>query len=288
MPPRRARPWRRGLSVRRIFDDLRHVGRRFLRKLAVTKSANTPRANRGGGDQGETHNHDAASSVSSIRASSESSTSLANGNGFRDYDDHHSSLADNAFTLCRDAALHQANPRDDEIEDLGFLEFYRRLRLLANESQPWDPSSTPSPQNIRPILLANYRTLQFAEDLAFGRHDGYSIALRNQEYDHYYSDLRTCVELISEGAAEALQELADPHLPPGIVLTIPPIYEPTDLPLYTATILPPRYSLTVPAGHVTLDAPLCNERDCPVRILGIEHSCGLYHHKGQIGPVTHP
>lgn len=265
--------------MRKMYNDLRYIARDFLQKIAVTMSANAPGPNHEG-DQGETQDNDAASSASS--------TSSADANGFRDYDNRHSSFVDNVFMLNRNATSNQTNLSDDEVEHLRSIEFYRRLRILANELQPWEPNSTPSPLDIRPILLANYRTLQFVEDLAVGNHDGYSAALGNQEYDHYYSGLRTCVEQVSEFAASALQELADPHLPPGIALTIPPVYEPTDLPPYTATALPPRYSFMVPAEHATQDAPVCNERDCPVRILDIEHSRGLYHHDGQMGPVTHP
>lgn len=108
------------------------------------------------------------------------------------------------------------------------------------------------------------------------------------EHDSYYSDLWKRISCSSFQAAAALNQRVQPHRKPGILLTIPPRYEPSDLPAYTATVSPPSYSAELPEGHVSKDIPLCTALNCPLRVYGIEHTQGLYHHNGQVGPKIHP
>ncbi|KAL8937554.1 MAG: hypothetical protein Q9216_004373 [Gyalolechia sp. 2 TL-2023] len=269
---------RRFFSMRRMFDDVRYLGRGLLRLVT-----NNPRTRQGGdqaGDREDNHDDDAVLSTPQ--------TNMPVANASQDDDEYDSAPPQRADFQCQDARSHRGDVRDEEVEHLRSLEFYRRVRILADETHSWNSALTPNQREARPFLLGHYRITEFVPDLAEGHHDGYTAALRNQEYDNYYSDLRSYVELNSAGAATALQGRADPHLPPGIALTIPPIYEPSDLPPYTASVLPPGYSAQVPPGHVARDIPLCTAGDCPVRKLGIDHSCGLYHHDGQVGPVSHP
>ncbi|KAL8750679.1 MAG: hypothetical protein Q9199_006914 [Rusavskia elegans] len=108
------------------------------------------------------------------------------------------------------------------------------------------------------------------------------------KHDSYYSDLWKRISGSSAQAAAALNQRVQPHRKPRIALTIPPRYEPSDLPEYTATVSPPSYSAELPEGHLSRDVPLCTALDCPLRVYGIEHTQGLYHHNGQVGPKIHP
>ncbi|KAL8708013.1 MAG: hypothetical protein Q9225_007667 [Loekoesia sp. 1 TL-2023] len=186
------------------------------------------------------------------------------------------------------AAARHNELEDDEVEFLRALDFFRRFRILAEDSHPWNLLLTADRQVDRGHLISHYRTTDFLRHLADGHHDGWSEALRNQEYDAYFSDLWDRISGSSEEAASALGARTDPQPPPRIQLTIPPIYEPSDLPPYTSTKSPPEYSLEPPEDHITKDVPACVAPDCPVTKLGIKHSRGLYHHRGQVGPVTVP
>lgn len=267
MSRRRANSWQRFLSGRRTFEVLRYVGRSFLR---VT--VNNPRINRRGnqgGNREDNHNDDAVPSTPH--------TCTVDANARQDDDDYDPTVPRHADVHGHDARSHRGEVRDDEVEHLRSLEFYRRVRILADETHSWNSALTLYQQETRPLLLGHYRTAHFVQDLADGEHD------------NYYSDLRSYVGLTSEETVLAtLVARADPHSPPRIALTVPPIYEPSDVPPYTATISPPMYSTQVPVEHIAQDVPLCTERECPVQELGIEHSRGLYHHDGQIGPVTYP
>ncbi|KAI4132455.1 MAG: hypothetical protein LQ338_000675 [Usnochroma carphineum] len=181
----------------------------------------------------------------------------------------------------------QPTRRDYEIMVLGALELSTRFRELADDTNPLNLALSEAGLLDRRHILGDYRTNAFLEDLADGYHDEWPEALHNQEYDSYYSDLEDRVSSASPKAAIAMGIRDNPQPCPRIALTIPPVYEPSDLPSYTATILPPEYSQEVPRNHVARDVPPCIAADCPVRRLGIkQHSCGLYHHDGQVGPVT--
>ncbi|KAL8726912.1 MAG: hypothetical protein Q9166_006401 [cf. Caloplaca sp. 2 TL-2023] len=173
---------------------------------------------------------------------------------------------------------------DPETEQQRMIEIFRRIRVLCDDSRVRHLSARAWADRIQ--FLDCYRTAGFLRDLAEGHHDDFTQALDNQEHDSYYSDLWARMSRSSRSAALALRSRIQPHKPPEIALTIPPKYEPSDLPSYTATELPPTYSADIPEGHATRDVPLCDARDCPIRLLGMEHSLGLYHHKGQVGPST--
>ncbi|KAL8771707.1 MAG: hypothetical protein Q9209_002898 [Squamulea sp. 1 TL-2023] len=178
------------------------------------------------------------------------------------------------------------NSRDPELLEQRMNEIYRRMRILCDDSRFRHLDANVQSQ--RSQFLGWYRTNEFLNDLAAGHHDGFAAALDNQEHDSYYSELWKRMSHNSWKAAQALRERINPHRKPRIALTVPPRYHPSDLPAYTATESPPNYSAHVPEGHVARDVPLCTARDCPLRILGIEHSLGLYHHNGQVGPKIHP
>lgn len=175
-------------------------------------------------------------------------------------------------------ALRRPTQRDWELQVLMTIEVTQRFRELADDAYPINQPLSAEGQAERTHILGVYRTHAFVEDLAIGEFDQDPTLLRNQEYDSYYTDLRHYVSTSSPTAALALG-MRTPQPPPSIALTIPPIYEPSDLPAYTATKLPPPYSLKVLGGHGTRDVPPCVAASCPVRGLGIEHSCGLYHRK---------
>ncbi|KAL8883701.1 MAG: hypothetical protein Q9192_007038 [Flavoplaca navasiana] len=126
----------------------------------------------------------------------------------------------------------------------------------------------------RTQLLEWYRENRFMGDLAVGRH----------EYDSYYYDLWNRISATSSQAAAALNQRIQPHHKIKFPLTIPPRYEPSDVPPYTATTSPPSYSEYLPDGHASKEVPLCLARDCPIRVYGIAHTKGQYHHEGQVGP----
>ncbi|KAI4145766.1 MAG: hypothetical protein L6R39_003701 [Caloplaca ligustica] len=176
--------------------------------------------------------------------------------------------------------------RDYELRVLRILEVQRFFRELADDDHPLNLPLSAEGQIDRYHILGDYRTNAFVKDLAYGRYDGYPEALRNQEYDSYYSDLRERMSSSSANAAIALGMMSDLQPLPSIALTIPPVYEPSDLPPYTATTSPPKYSARVPGNHIARDLPPCVAADCPVRQLGIEHSQGHYHHNGHVGPLT--
>ncbi|KAI4174510.1 MAG: hypothetical protein LQ343_002267 [Gyalolechia ehrenbergii] len=221
MSRRRANSWQRFLSGRRTFEVLRYVGRSFLR---VT--VNNPRINRRGnqgGNREDNHNDDAVPSTPH--------TCTVDANARQDDDDYDPTVPRHADVHGHDARSHRGEVRDDEVEHLRSLEFYRRVRILADETHSWNSALTLYQQETRPLLLGHYRTAHFVQDLADGEHD------------NYYSDLRSYVGLTSEETVLAtLVARADPHSPPRIALTVPPIYEPSDVPPYTATISPPMYS----------------------------------------------
>ncbi|KAL8996474.1 MAG: hypothetical protein Q9169_004024 [Polycauliona sp. 2 TL-2023] len=166
-------------------------------------------------------------------------------------------------------------------------EVYRNLRLLSDDrlylhlsAQDW---------TYRVQLLDWYRENRFAEDISLGRHDGFTEASHSVEHDSYYSDLWKRMSGNSPQAAAALNQRIQPHRKPRIALTVPPRYEPSDLPPYTATTAPPNYSASLPEGHLARnEVPLCTSPDCPLRVYGIEHSLGLYHHNGRVGPRINP
>lgn len=166
------------------------------------------------------------------------------------------------------------------------MEVAERFRELADDAHPINQPFSAEGQVDRTHILGDYRTNDFVEDLANGMYDQDPALLRNQEYDSYYSDLR---RYLSSGSAQAALYLGMRTLQPSpsIALTVPPIYEPSDLPPYTSTSLPPQYSLKVLGGHTTRDVPPCVAAECPVVRLGIEHSCGLYHRKYSLSPF-HP
>ncbi|KAL8677206.1 MAG: hypothetical protein Q9186_006348 [Xanthomendoza sp. 1 TL-2023] len=172
---------------------------------------------------------------------------------------------------------------DPELAHQRMLELFRRIRVLSDDNRFRHLNEAASAN--RTAFLSWYRAREFLVDLAEGHHDGFTAALENQEHDSYYSDLWNRVIRRSRGAARALADRIQPHEPPRIALTIPPRYEPSDLPQYTATVLPPPYTASVPDGHVAKDIPLCIAHDCPLRLLGIEHCLGTYHHHGQVGPT---
>ncbi|KAI4116509.1 MAG: hypothetical protein LQ345_003088 [Seirophora villosa] len=173
-------------------------------------------------------------------------------------------------------ALRRPTQRDWEVQVLTTMEVTQRFRDLADDAYPINQPLSAEGQAERTHILGVYRTHAFLEDLAIGEFDQDPALLRNQEYDSYYTDLRQYVSTSSPKAALALG-MRTPQPPPSIALTIPPIYEPSDLPAYTATKLPPPYSPEVLGGHGTRDVPPCVAASCPVLRLGIEHSCGLYH-----------
>ena len=260
------------ISTRRMFDDIRFVERSIRRRIRGTSyRAENERYDRDNG-----RNEDRSRTATWIHT--ESAT----------LGQDRRNQAPATHIPIPGAATRPTNRGDDELVDLRTSELYRRLRILADDTYPWNLHLLPFDFVNRIHMLGCYRTTNFLSDLASGLHDGYTEALHNQEHDHYYSELRSYIEDVSESAASALDGLPDPHQPPLVALTIPPIYEPSDLPPYTASISPPTYSFEVPAEHVARDVPPCTAGDCPVRKLGIAHSCGLYHHEGQPGPVTFP
>ncbi|KAL8946552.1 MAG: hypothetical protein Q9222_007069 [Ikaeria aurantiellina] len=175
------------------------------------------------------------------------------------------------------------HPVDHEFENLAATRGMFLLRLLSQTAI--FPDLTPSQHLERNAILTDYRTSRFVTDLALGRHDGFVAAYQNQEYDSYYTDLWNRIAKCSTAAAIALgEERLNPHEPPAIALTIPPLYEVSDVPPYTETVLPPSYTVEVLKDHVSRDVPHCINPACPVRQLGIPHSRGLYHHEGQLGP----
>ncbi|KAL8916734.1 MAG: hypothetical protein Q9172_006169 [Xanthocarpia lactea] len=171
---------------------------------------------------------------------------------------------------------------DPELVEQRLMEIFRRIRILCDDSS--FRHLTGDAWNHRAQFLDWYRATEFTADLAEGRCDGFPAALDNQEHDGYYSDLWERISRSSWTAARALRERIQPHKTLTIALTIPPRYEVSDLPPYTATESPPDYSGNVVEGHVVRDVPLCTARDCPLQTLGIEHTLGLYHHNGQVGP----
>ncbi|CAO1602608.1 hypothetical protein XANCAGTX0491_006212 [Xanthoria calcicola] len=175
---------------------------------------------------------------------------------------------------------------DYESEELRLADLFRRVRLLSNDAHFQHLS--PHDWNLRIQALDWYREEGFVRDLANGRHDGFAEALRNQEHDSYYSDLWQRISNSDSRAAAALQQRVQPHRKPKIALTVPPRYEPSDLPSYTATVSPPNYCVELPEGHISKDVPLCTDLACPLRVYGIEHTQGLYNHEGQPGPRIHP
>ncbi|KAL8814956.1 MAG: hypothetical protein Q9223_005866 [Gallowayella weberi] len=173
--------------------------------------------------------------------------------------------------------------RDPELAHQRMLELFRRIRILSDDNRFRHLNAAASAR--RNGFLHWYRASEFLVDLAEGHHDGFNAASENQEHDSYYSDLWNRVVRRSREAARALADRIQPHEPPRIALTVPPRYEPSDLPPYTATVQPPPYTASVPDGHVAKDIPLCIAHDCPLRMLGIEHCLGTYHHHGQVGPT---
>ncbi|KAI4088164.1 MAG: hypothetical protein LQ348_006540 [Seirophora lacunosa] len=139
-------------------------------------------------------------------------------------------------------ALRRPTQRDWELQVLMTIEVTQRFRELADDAYPINQPLSAEGQAERTHILGVYRTHAFVEDLAIGEFDQDPTLLRNQEYDSYYTDLRHYVSTSSPTAALALG-MRTPQPPPSIALTIPPIYEPSDLPAYTATKLPPPYSL---------------------------------------------
>ncbi|KAL8884435.1 MAG: hypothetical protein Q9215_007518 [Flavoplaca cf. flavocitrina] len=117
--------------------------------------------------------------------------------------------------------------------------------------------------------------------------DGFTEALNNQEHDSYYYDLWNRISATSSQAAAGLNQRIQPHHKIRFPLTIPPRYETSDLPPYTATTSPPSYSESLPDGHASKEVPLCLAQDCPIRVYGIAHTKGQYHHEGQVGPDIH-
>ena len=181
---------------------------------------------------------------------------------------------------------HASRANDPELVEQRLIEVFRRIRILCDDSR--FRHLTGDAWNQQAQFLDWYRATEFTADLAEGRYDGFSAALDNQEHDSYYSDLWERISRSSWKAARALRERIQPHKNLTIALTIPPRYEISDLPPYTATESPPDYSANVVAGHVARDVPLCTARDCPLQIHGIEHTLGLYHHDGQVGPYIPP
>lgn len=222
-------------------------------------------------------------------------------NGRRTDNDDHPALATPEVrpdTPPRIARL-QNNPGDEDrsprwqhthpaLEGLQVYDRYTRVRILADDRLSRILYLNADEEISRHHFLDSYRTNFFLEHLSDGRYDEFPEMLCNQEYDSYFCDLRARIASASTEAGIALGMRSDPQQPPRIALTIPPAYEPSDLPPYTATTLPPRYSVEVPRNHIARDASLCVAADCPVGKLGIEHSCGLYHHNGQVGPMTAP
>ncbi|KAL8824597.1 MAG: hypothetical protein Q9170_008106 [Blastenia crenularia] len=259
MPHHRANAGGRFPSARRIIDDLRYIGRGVRHDFATIRGRNRQR-----------NNH----RVSSRGSSGDDVVGDA-------------SLLPRRSTIPRNVQ-HDAPQEDPDILALRNEEFLANIRSLADESRSWNSYLAPAQQASRLIALNHYRTTHFVRDLADGNHDEITAALQNQEYDSYYSEMRTTAAANSESAALALGARVDPHPLPGIALTIPPLYESTDLPPYTATILPPEYSSQVLTNHTTRDVPPCTSPSCPIQQLSIEHSCGLYHHNGQVGPATLP
>ncbi|KAL8984700.1 MAG: hypothetical protein Q9177_004629 [Variospora cf. flavescens] len=122
------------------------------------------------------------------------------------------------------------------------MEVAERFRELADDAHPINQPFSAEGQVDRTHILGDYRTNDFVEDLANGMFDQDPALLRNQEYDSYYSDLRRYLSSYSAQAALFLgMRTLQPS--PSIALTVPPIYEPSDLPPYTSTSLPPQYSL---------------------------------------------
>ncbi|KAL8966063.1 MAG: hypothetical protein Q9197_006201 [Variospora fuerteventurae] len=113
---------------------------------------------------------------------------------------------------------------DWELQALMTMEVAERFRELADDAHPINQPFSAEEQVARRHILGDYRTNDFVEDLANGMLDQDPALLRNQEYDSYYS-MRT------------------PQPSPSTALTVPPIYEPSDLPPYTSTNSPPQYSL---------------------------------------------
>ncbi|CAL8577961.1 hypothetical protein XPA_003768 [Xanthoria parietina] len=175
---------------------------------------------------------------------------------------------------------------DYDAEELRLADLFRRVRLLSNDAHFQHLSTHDS--NLRTQALDWYREEAFVRDLANGRHDGFAEALRNQEHDSYYSDLWQRISNSDSRAAVALQQRVQPHRKPRIALTVPPRYEPSDLPSYTPPVSPPNYCVQLPEGHISKDVPLCTDLACPLRVYGIEHTQGLYNHEGQPGPRIHP
>lgn len=180
-----------------------------------------------------------------------------------------------------------AAPWEDSSPALEVIQHYdrfTRVQILANDRISQILQLSPEDELNRQFFLASYRTSNYLRHLSEGRFDENSEAANNQEYDGYLSDLRHRISTASTSVAIALR--SDPQPPLRMALTVPPAYEPSDLPPYTATTAPPEYSLETPRGHITRDVPPCLAAKCPVAKLGIEHSCGVYHHGGQVGPTT--
>lgn len=178
---------------------------------------------------------------------------------------------------------------EDSCPALEVLQHYdrcTRVQILASDRLCRILRLSQEDELNRKLFLAAYRTGKYLRHLSEGRFDEITEAANNQEYDGYFSDLRHRLSTASTSVATALRMRSDPQPRTSMALTVPPVYEPSDLPPYTATIAPPEYSPAVANGQVTRDAPPCLAAGCPVAKLGIEHSCGQYNHNGQVGPVT--
>ncbi|KAL8762640.1 MAG: hypothetical protein Q9184_001394 [Pyrenodesmia sp. 2 TL-2023] len=185
----------------------------------------------------------------------------------------------------------RAAPWEDSCLALEVIQHYdrfTRVQILANDRICQVLQLSPEDELNRQFFLASYRTSNYLTHLSEGRFDENSEAANNQEYDGYLYDLRHRISAASTSVVIALRTRNDPQPPLRMALTVPPAYEPSDLPTYTATIAPPEYSLETPRGHTSRDAPPCLAADCPVVRSGIGHSCGVYHHNGQVGPMTIP
>lgn len=184
-----------------------------------------------------------------------------------------------------------AAPWEDSSPALEVIQHYdrfTRVQILADNRICRILQLSPEDELNREIFLATYRTSNYLRHLSGGRFDENSDTANNQEYDSYLSDLRHRISTASTSAAMALRKRSNPQRPRRMALTVPPAYEPSDLPTYTATTAPPEYSLETTGGHTTRNVPTCLAAECPLVKSGIEHSCGVYHHKGQVGPTTTP
>ena len=132
-------------------------------------------------------------------------------------------------------------PDDPELLAHRRAAIHRGLRHLCNDREYLHLSEED--WTLRLELLNWYREQRFIVDLAEGYHDQWVQGLQNQEHDAYYTDLWTYMAGSSRAACAALSKRINPHRQPRIRLTIPPRYQPSDLPPYTATTLPPAYSV---------------------------------------------